>query len=114
MVDNLTVDSSGSVDTGFVLALPFYEGDLQPDCVGVLTRRVGWGLMCGIKIPPQDFVLKMQGGTYAQGGGVFVGHYGILCLDDGEEGWGEGKLNHLNKLYRDDEGSEGVAPAFNC
>ena len=49
-----------------------------------------------------------------RGGGVFAGHYGILCLDDGEEGWGEGKLYHLNKLYLDDEGSEGVAPALNC
>ena len=34
--------------------------------------------MCGIKIPQQDFVLKMQGGgAYAQeAGGVFAGHYG--------------------------------------
>ena len=24
--------------------------------------RWGWGLICGIKIPQQDFVLKMQGG----------------------------------------------------
>ena len=33
-----------------------------------------------IKIPLQDFALKMQEGAYAQGGGgrgdVFVGHYG--------------------------------------
>ena len=50
---------SGSVDAGLVLALPFQHGDLEPDCVGVSTRG---GLMCGIKIPPQDFVLKMQGG----------------------------------------------------
>ena len=45
---------SGSVDAGFVLALPFHHG----------------GLMCGMKIPLQDFVLKIQGG------GVFAGHYG--------------------------------------
>ena len=49
-VDNLTVESqpnglnklamelSGSVDAGFVLALPFHHGDLEPDCVGVSTR----------------------------------------------------------------------------
>ena len=29
---------SGSVDAGFVLALPFYHGDLEPDCIGVSTR----------------------------------------------------------------------------
>ena len=37
--------------------------------------------MCGIKVPQQEFVLKMQGGAYARGGGgeggVFAGHYGI-------------------------------------
>ena len=55
------------METGFVLALPFYEGYLQPDCVGVLTRRVG--LMRGIKIPPQDFALKMQEGLMREGGG---------------------------------------------
>ena len=32
----------------------------------------GGALMCRIKIPLQDFVLKMQGG-----GGIFAGHYGI-------------------------------------
>ena len=47
---------SDSVDAGFVLALLFCHGDLEPDCVGVLTRG---GLMRGIKIPPQDFPLKM-------------------------------------------------------
>ena len=32
--------------------------------------------MCGIKIPQQDFALKMQvGDAYARGGGLFVGHY---------------------------------------
>ena len=38
------------------------------------------GLMHGIKIPQQDFALKMPGGAYARGGGgggVFVGHYSI-------------------------------------
>ena len=35
--------------------------------------------MCGIKIPQQDFVLKMQGGGLCTRGGVFVGHYGT-CI----------------------------------
>ena len=32
---------SGSVDAGFVLELPFYHRDLEPDCVGVSTRGGG-------------------------------------------------------------------------
>ena len=36
---------------------------------------VGGGLMRGIKIPLQDFALKMQGGIMHEGG-VFAGHYG--------------------------------------
>ena len=63
---------SGSVDAGFVLALLFHHGDLEPDCVGASTR----GGLCGMKIPPKDFALKMQGGLWARGG-VFAGHYGI-------------------------------------
>ena len=36
-----------------------------------------WGLMCGIKVPQQDFALKMPGGGGGGGGGgVFVGHHG--------------------------------------
>ena len=35
----------------------------------------GGGLMRGIKIPQQEFALKMQGGE-----GVFVGHYGIYTI----------------------------------
>ena len=58
------------MDAGFVLALPFHHGDLQPDSVGVLTRG-GEVLMRGIKITLQDFALKMQGG-----GSIFAGHYG--------------------------------------
>ena len=30
--------ASGSVDATFVLALPYHQGDLEPDCVGVSTR----------------------------------------------------------------------------
>ena len=38
--------------------------------------------MRGIKIPQQDFALKMQGGLCARGGGgsVFAGHYGIYYI----------------------------------
>ena len=57
---------SGSVNAGFVLALPFHHGELEPDYVGVSMG--GGGLMCGVKIPLQDFALKMQGGAYARGG----------------------------------------------
>ena len=36
--------------------------------------------MCGIKIPLQDFALKMQGGGggLCTRGGIFAGHYGII------------------------------------
>ena len=35
---------NGSVDADFVVALPFYHGDLEPDSVGVSKRgRGGWG-----------------------------------------------------------------------
>ena len=35
---------SSSVDAGFVLALPFHHGDLEPDRVGVSTKGEGEGL----------------------------------------------------------------------
>ena len=62
---------SGSVDAGFVLALPIHHRDLEPDCVRVSTRggEGGGGLMRGIKIPQQDFALKMRGGG---GGGEHI------------------------------------------
>ena len=31
--------------------------------------------MHGIKLPPQDVALKMQGGALMHEGGVFAGHY---------------------------------------
>ena len=34
---------SSSVDAGFVLALPFYHGDLEPDCVEVSVREGSGG-----------------------------------------------------------------------
>ena len=58
---------SGSVDADFVLTLPFHHGDLEPDCVRV---SMGGGLMRGIKMPPQDFPLKMQGGLMCEGGRI--------------------------------------------
>ena len=38
--------------------------------------------MRGIKIPQQDFALKMQGALMCEGGGggVFAEHYGILLV----------------------------------
>ena len=35
------------MDAGFVLALPFHHGDLEPDCVEVSTREGGGGLCAG-------------------------------------------------------------------
>ena len=32
---------SASVDAGFVLTLPFYHGDHEPDCVEVSTKGGG-------------------------------------------------------------------------
>ena len=52
---------SCSVDTCFVLALPFQYGDLEPHCV-----------MRGEKIPVQDFALKMLG-LMREGGGRICG-----------------------------------------
>ena len=47
---------SGSVDAGFVLALPFHHVDLEPDCVGVLIKGGGRvGAECktrGGEMPP--------------------------------------------------------------
>ena len=47
---------SGSVDAGFVLALPIHHRDLEPDCVGVSTR---------------------EGGLCVRGG-IFAGHYASM------------------------------------
>ena len=46
------------MDAGFIPALPFHHGYLEPDCV----ERRGGVLMCGMKIPLHDFALKMRGG----------------------------------------------------
>ena len=40
-MNTLAIDQemlNGSVDAGFVLALPFHHRDLEPDCVGVSKR----------------------------------------------------------------------------
>ena len=60
---------SGSVDVGFVPALPFHHGDLEPDCVGASTRGL---IMHGIKISSQDFALKMQKGVYLRDTTVYI------------------------------------------
>ena len=69
-LNKLAIELSGSVDAGFVLALPFHHGDLEPDCVEVSTRG---GLMRGMKIPLHDFALKMQGGGLMREGGRICG-----------------------------------------
>ena len=56
---------SGSVDVGFILALTFHHGDLEPDYVGVSTRGEG-GLMHEKKI----LCAKNAGGAYARGGRI--------------------------------------------
>ena len=47
------------MDAGFVRALPFQHGDLEPDGVGVSTSD------------------KNAGRAYALGRDVFAGHYGM-------------------------------------
>ena len=57
----------------------------QPSGIGKYKNShyfdCGMSLLCGMKIPQYEFVLKMQGGLCARGGGggggVFAGHYGI-------------------------------------
>ena len=68
-LNNLAIELSSSVDAGFVFALPFQHGDLEPNCVGV-SKRVEGALMHRIKIPLQDFSLKMQGGLMREGGHI--------------------------------------------
>ena len=60
---------SGSVDAGFVLALPFHH--LEPDCIGVSMRgeAYAWAYVWD-KIDPQDFALKMQGGLMREVGRI--------------------------------------------
>ena len=61
-MNTLAIDLlSSSVDAGFVLALPFYHGDFEPDCVGVPTG----GLMRGIKNTSARLCAKNAEGTYA-------------------------------------------------
>ena len=62
-----------SVDAGFVLVLPFQHGDLEPDWGG-------GGLMQGIKIHLQDFVLKMQGGLCTKGAHYSTVEYNCSLL----------------------------------
>ena len=54
------------MDAGFVLALPFHHGDLEPDCVEVLTR--GGGAYARDKNTSARLCAKNAGGAYARGG----------------------------------------------
>ena len=54
------------MDADFILALPFHHEDLESDCRSFDEG----GLTCGIKVPLQDFVLKMQGGLMREGGRI--------------------------------------------
>ena len=63
------------MDAGFVLALPFHHGDLEPDCVEVSTWGGGYARD---KNTSARLCAKNAGGAYARGVGVFAGHYGIL------------------------------------
>ena len=53
------------MDAGFVLALPFHHGDLEPDCVEVLTRG---GAYARDKNTSARLCAKNAGGAYARGG----------------------------------------------
>ena len=66
LANTLAIDRemfSGSVDAGFVLALPFAGG--------------GWGAYAWNKNTSAKLCAKNAGGAYAGGQGVFAGHYGI-------------------------------------
>ena len=67
---------TSSVDAGFVLALPFQHGDLEPDCVGVLTR----GAYVWDKNTSAKLCAKNAGGAYALGrGGHICGTLQYIC-----------------------------------
>ena len=51
-----------------------------------------------IKIPPQDFLLKMQGGR--GGGGIFAGCYGILFNILPDQGVGGRNLSLMVSLTK--------------
>ena len=55
------------MDAGFVLALPFHHGDLEPDCVEVSTWG-GGGAYARDKNTSARLCAKNAGGAYAQGG----------------------------------------------
>ena len=60
------------MDAGFVPALPFHHGYLEPDCV----ERRGGGAYARDKNTSARLCAKNAGGAYARGWGVFAGHHG--------------------------------------
>ena len=58
------------MDAGFVLALPFHHGDLEPDCVEVSMRGGGGGggAYARDKNTSARLCAKNAGGAYARGG----------------------------------------------
>ena len=70
---------SGSVNAGFVFALPFHHGELEPDYVGVST---GGAYMRG-KNTSARLCAKNAGGACARGGAYLrdttVLHQFVLC-----------------------------------
>ena len=67
------------MDAGFIPALPFHHGYLEPDCV----ERRGGGAYARDKNTSARLCAKNAGGAYARGGGgggVFAGHYGIYII----------------------------------
>ena len=82
-MNTLAIDQkkfSSSVDAGFVLALSFHHGDLEPDCVGF--NEVGGGAYARDKNTSTRLCAKIVGGgggLYARGD-LLAGHYGIYNM----------------------------------
>ena len=78
------------MDAGFVLALPFHHGDLEPDCVEVSTRGGGreggegrgGGAYARDKNTSARLCAKNAGGRggLCARGGIFAGHYGTCIV----------------------------------
>ena len=60
------IELSGSVDAGFVPALPFHHGYLEPDCV----ERRGGGAYARDKNTSARLCAKNAGGLMCEGGRI--------------------------------------------